>query len=106
MSVQVTSHQFVSPNVATSHKYALDVAGGKIFACKYAKLACKRYLNDLARADRGWVYEFDEERAERVIKFVQALPHVKGKWARTDPATGKPQKIVLEPWQKWVVNFI
>lgn len=34
---------------------------------------------------------FDEQKAERVIKFVQSLHHVKGKWAG--------QRFILQPWQ-------
>jgi len=35
---------------------------------------------------------FDAQKADRVIKFVESLHHVKGKWAG--------QRLILEPWQK------
>ena len=35
---------------------------------------------------------FDAQKADRVVKFVQSLNHVKGKWAG--------QRFILEPWQK------
>ncbi len=35
---------------AIATQYATDVTEGKEVACKWIKLACKRHLNDLARA--------------------------------------------------------
>ena len=95
------------PNCDAAHAYALGVIEGKVPACKWVKLACKRYFRDLdSQLEDDWPYRFDPAKAERAMRFVQALPHVKGKWARTDPRTGKPQKITLEPWQKFLLGNI
>lgn len=79
-------------------KYCEFVINGKIPACKYAQLACKRHLNDLERSkkERDYPFYFDEAAADRICRFVGALPHVKGKLA------GQPIK--LEPWQRFVLG--
>jgi phage terminase large subunit-like protein len=82
------------PNVAKSEKYARDVVSGKILACKWIKLACERHLEDKKKSrSKDYPYKFDLDRAERVAKFIQLLPHTKGKWAK------ERLKITLEPWQ-------
>ena len=67
---------------------------GEISVCKWIKFACERHNRDLTRED---LY-FDEAAAERAIKFIQLMKHVKGKWA------GK--YIKLEPWQKFFVGSL
>ncbi len=70
---------------------------GKIAACEFVKQACKRQRDDLKR--KRFAYTFDAAKAERVCRFIEALPHVKGsQWA------GK--KIALEPWQCFVLTTI
>jgi len=78
-------------------KYAQQVVDGDLLACKWVKKACERYLNDRIKAESGWIYRFNPEKAEKSIKFMQLLPHVKGKWAASK------QKIVLEPWQQFIL---
>jgi phage terminase large subunit-like protein len=64
-------------------------------------LACQRQINDLKRSQgRGFAYRFDEGRGNRVCRFLEALPHTKGKWAATR------QNIRLEPWQCFVETSI
>jgi phage terminase large subunit-like protein len=84
------------PHVAAGHRYALDVVAGKIDACEYVRQACKRQLDDLDRADKGWSYYFDHEAAERVCTFTCFLPHIKG------PLAG--DCITLEPWQSFCLT--
>lgn len=81
--------------VARGHKYALDVIGGKVLACRWIILACQRYLDDLneSNRDKESKYYFDEQAAERTLKFKEMMPHTKGKWAQ------KRQLLTLEPWQ-------
>lgn len=56
-----------------ARQYASDVVGGGIVACRYVKLACQRFLNDLERQDDDdWPYVFDEAKADRAVKFMQA----------------------------------
>lgn len=84
--------------------YCRDILAEKIPACKWVKLACKRHLDDLERAkSKDWPYRFDTAKAERVCSFAEKLPHVKGKWARPDPVTRKPQRLKLEPWQCFII---
>lgn len=82
------------PNVDRANRYATQVVAGDIDACKWVRLACQRHLDDLRRSqDGGSPYYFDHSAAERVCKFIQAMPHTKGKWA------AKSELIRLEPWQ-------
>jgi len=85
-------------------KYARDVVKGKIPACKWTILACKRHLADLKRqnvADFTYVFNplmhnqqgAEYRPAERICIFMELLPHVKGKWAR------EGRTITLEDWQ-------
>ena len=78
------------PHVEAGNQYARDVVAGKITACKWVKLACKRHLNDLKGCEN---YYFNPVQAEKWCRFIELLPHVKGRWAR------ERQKITLEPWQ-------
>lgn len=80
--------------IAIGSKYADDVVSGKILACKQIKQACQRHINDLkASSDMGYKFYFDHDRAISICKFIELMPHTKGKWAR-DGST-----ISMEPWQ-------
>lgn len=82
------------PHVAAADRYVRDVIAGDIPACRWVVLACKRHFDDLARQkDRAFPYRFDPALAEKWCKFLELLPHTKGKWA------GKGEKLRLEPWQ-------
>lgn len=96
-------------DIATA--YAQEVVAGKIIACKWHRLACARHLADLDRVGSdGFPYVWNpvlqnkSERnfrpAERVCKFAELMPHIKGDWA----AAG--QLIKLEPWQVFVLASI
>ncbi len=64
--------------VERANRYVDDVLAGRVLACKWVKLACKRHRADLRasrRKDFRWRY--DEYRAERFIRFHEGLPHVK-----------------------------
>ena len=91
--------------------YARDVAEGRITSCKWHRLACERHLKDLARsADIAWPYVFNPELidakgkpyqpAERICRFAQLMPHIKGDWAAAR------QLIKLEPWQVFILASI
>jgi len=90
--------------------YARDVVDGRVVACKWHKLACERHLKDLARAEAGGPYLFNPELtdakgktyfpAERVCKFAELMPHIKGDWA------AQGQLIKLEPWQVFILCSI
>jgi phage terminase large subunit-like protein len=68
----------------------------KVRCNKYVALACERQLNDLKR--KRFAYTFNEEKANRICKFIELLPHTKGEWA------GRP--IVLEPWQIFILTTV
>lgn len=91
--------------------YATAVVSGKIVACKWHRLACARHLKDLERiGSDGFPYVWnpvlknlrglDFRPAERICKFAQLMPHIKGDWA------AKGQLIVLEPWQIFILASI
>lgn len=86
-------------------RYAADVVAGRIIACKWHRLACQRHLADIDRAATNtiWPYTFNPDLtdasgqtyfpAERICRFAELMPHIKGDWA------AKGQRIVLEDWQ-------
>lgn len=66
-------------HVAEAIEYAHGVLTGEIPACKWVKAACRRQLDDLERwqNDPAWPYEWRSELADRAIRFIELLPHVK-----------------------------
>ena len=82
-------------HVKAAKQYARGVTRGKIAACKWTKLSCQRFLDDLKRKASEFQWSFNPDRAERACRFVELLPHVKGKWS------GAP--LVLEPWQMFIL---
>lgn len=93
---------------ARATQYAQDVVDGKIIACKWHRLACKRHLDDLQKAAAdGWAYEFNPELtdrkgkqyrpAQRICQFGERMPHIKGDWA------ARGELIKLEEWEVFVL---
>lgn len=76
-------------------QYAYQVTEGKIPACKWVKLAARRHIDDLSRPDFPYVYS--DAHGNRACDFIEALPHVKGRWA------AKRELLILQPWQKFIV---
>ena len=81
-------------------QYARDVVEGRIPACLYVRQACQRQLDDLKRAEAGWKYRFDRERANHICRFIEKLPHIKGELAR------QRDTIRLEGWQCFVLTTV
>lgn len=92
-------------------QYARDVVEGRIPSCKWHRLACQRHLGDLAKAAAGgWPYVFNPELtdsegrayhpAERICRFAELMPHIKGDWA------ARRQRIKLEAWQVFILASI
>lgn len=76
-----------------AEQYARDVLDGKIIACKWVKLACQRYFDDLEHgAERG--LHFDRDSAEHRLSFYNFCKHSKGEWAG--------QVLKPEPWQQFI----
>jgi phage terminase large subunit-like protein len=86
------------PHVSAAITYAEQIVAKKLPACKYVRQACERQLNDLDRAD--FVYEFDVETGERVCRYVETLPHIKGDWAK------RGELLRLESWQSFNLSTI
>lgn len=73
-----------------AERYAHDVVAGKIIACSWVQLACKRHLDDLKNGSKRGLY-FDERAAQRALDFLGEVKHFEGEWAglRFEPS----------PWQ-------
>lgn len=84
---------------ARCRRYAADVLSGSIVVGSYARLACQRFVDDLARAEAGdpeFPYRFDDGLADRIVKFIEKMPHTKGKWASLK------ELLVLADWQCFI----
>lgn len=78
-------------------RYARDVVLGKIPNCKYVIRACQRFLDDLEKQKSAkWPYKYDNASADRACRFMEKMPHTKGKWA------AKGLLLKLEPWQCFI----
>lgn len=79
-------------------EYAEAVISGERPACQWIKLACQRFMDDLDwQADDGFAFRYDAPAAERACRFIERLPHIKGRWAR------ERKRISLEPFQAFIV---
>lgn len=93
MATAFSESQFPHSDVAID--YAQRVVKGKQVACKWVILACKRFLHELDKGiDNYW---YDDDAAERACRFIELLPHTKGRWA------ARHELIVLQPWQTFFV---
>lgn len=82
----------------TYNQYIDDILTNKIKSCKKLKLAVKRHVKDLKRAEGTYPYYFDDERAQKAIMFFCLQVHTKGKLAG--------QYLHPEPWQQFVIALI
>lgn len=87
--------------LAIARQYAADVVAKRIVVGNLVRLACERFQNDDERqGSEAFPFYLDATAATRACAFIEALPHVKGKWARDR------EKLVLQPWQVFfVVNL-
>ena len=86
------------PHVAAAEGYVADVLSGAVPAGKWIRLACERHRRDCERSkSKDWPFRLDSARGERVCRFVELMPHVKGRWAR-----GSAKPIRLEAWQSFL----
>ena len=76
------------------YEYVDKVLNGNIVVGEYIKLACKRFKDDLQRAD----LVFREDKVDLAIQFISTLKHYTGKHS------GKP--FILEEWQQFIVANI
>lgn len=80
--------------------YARGVLAGETPASKWTKAACRRQIDDLDRAetDHHFPWEWRPDKAEHICRFIELLPHTKGKWAGS--------KIQLEQWQIFILTTV
>lgn len=76
-----------------ANKYCNDVLKGKIITCKWVKLCCQRYVDDLEHGHKRGLY-FDDDSAQYAIDFFQFLHHSKGEWAG--------QVFELADWEQFI----
>ena len=79
-------------------EYARGVVSGKIPACKYVRQACQRQIADLKNPPAG--YHFSKDHAERICRFIELTPHVKGEKA------SRGETLILEPWQVFILSTV
>lgn len=88
----------VSIYTAAAHQYALDLISGERSACSYTIQAARRYIADLERSkEESWPYRYDDAKASRACRFIEAMVHTKGKWAAAH------ERIKLGLWQAFFV---
>lgn len=96
-----TGEPSVCAGVDSALEWASDIAAGKRLACRWLKLAIQRHFDDVAEsADDNYPFYFDAQKAERVIRFIELLPHTKGSWA------AQKQRLILSPWQRFFVAMV
>lgn len=79
-------------------EYAEAVLAGTVPACKWIRLACRRFVDDLHwQEDDSFEFYYSSDAAEKAARFIEKMPHIKGRWA----SQGK--RITLEPWQAFLV---
>lgn len=90
--VEITSNHFHS-----ALKYAEDIVSGEIIANSDRVLACKRFIDDLARED----LDFRSEQFDFVINLIQGcVHHVQGEDRDGVSYHGRP--LLLTDWQKFI----
>jgi phage terminase large subunit-like protein len=83
---------------AIAEQYARDVIAKIIPAGQSIRLQCKRHLAELKKVKRkDFPHRFDAEKAARPCRFIERLPHSKGRWA------AKRETLHLEPWQIFII---
>lgn len=80
----------IPPNCQDAVDYANQVVLDEIPVCSYVRQAVDRFFKDMERDD----IHLDWQAAERVMNFVQRMPHIKG------PLAGTP--LQLDLWQKFI----
>ena len=74
--------------------YANQVYLREIVSCEYVKSAVNRFFSDIERSDSGAPFYLDFDAADRVMRFIEKMPHIKG------PEAGN--NLYLSPWQKFI----
>lgn len=81
--------------------YADLVVSGELPSCRKVMQACQRFLDDLERqCTPDFPYVFDPEAAEHMAAFIEAMPHIKGRWA------ARRELVQLDDWQCFLIANI
>lgn len=78
---------------SAAFRYAEDALGGKIMAPVTIKKQAQHFLDDLRRAERGWKYAFDLDKARLPIAFCEQF---------LMPTAGAYESFKFLPWQEFV----
>lgn len=90
--------ELLTPIADLADQWVDDVLANRILSCRRVKLACRRYRADLKRSGTaGFPFVYDREAAEHMAAFVQAMPHIKGRWARN------AETLTLLGWQAFLI---
>jgi len=82
-----------------AERYAGAVLKGKIPACRWVKLACERQLKDREREkDPQFPFKFKRDLGNRICRFVELLPHIKGRWSS--------RTLRLEDWECFLLTTV
>ncbi len=76
------------------HVYIDDCLSGKIIACRFVKLACRRHLDDLKTGPKRGLF-FDREKATLAVNFFSLLKLWKGKEYKGKPFVLAPHFVFI-----------
>ncbi len=82
------------PHSKDAYIYACHVVKGHIPACLKVVQACQRFIDDL---NRDFDFIYDPKLADRACRFIEKMPHTKGRWA------AQKMDLTLGPWQKFII---
>lgn len=91
---QITDIDSLPRRCLQAYDYALQVYIEEILTCGLVQAGITRFFKDLERAANGGPYYMDWDAAERVMRFVEHMVHIKGPDANT--------RLTLAPWQKFI----
>lgn len=74
--------------------YANQVINSNISSCKWVRLSCQRFIDDLNHGHKRGL-RFSEEKAQDILDYYDLTRHVKGEWA------GQP--VVPSDWQTFAL---
>lgn len=82
-------------------QYARDLVSQRLPACKWTRLSCQRYLDDLLDCKSPEsLYTFDADQGNKVCRWVEMMRHARGIWSQ------RKEYIKLMPWQAyWIFGI-
>lgn len=98
-------HVKIKNELDTAFRYAQDVQDGKIEACKWVKLAVKRFYDDLQNGSERGIW-FDYDRAQADLSFydfinIKQFEQVKDRRGNL-VMRQKYDPFILQPWQAFI----